>query len=107
MMFKLGSFNLINEFERASNESNAEQLASSLAQLQPYVDPTKATKLVKFTRESGTEPENRFESNTTKSLEILQIPQDSMGETQRSYSHFSLSMISSSLDQYFKNRIGD
>ena len=35
MMFGLGSFNLINEFERASNESNAEQLASSLARLQP------------------------------------------------------------------------
>ena len=30
-MFGLGSFNLINEFERASNESNAEQLASSSA----------------------------------------------------------------------------
>ena len=26
MMFRLGSFNLINEFKRASNESNAEQL---------------------------------------------------------------------------------
>ena len=37
MMFGLGSFNLINEFERASNEPNAEQLASSLAWLQPYV----------------------------------------------------------------------
>ena len=34
MMFELGSFNLINEFERASNEPNAEQLASSSAQLQ-------------------------------------------------------------------------
>ena len=28
MMFGLGSFNLINEFERASNEPNAEQLGS-------------------------------------------------------------------------------
>ena len=37
MMFELGSFNLINEFERASNESNADQLASSSAQLQPYL----------------------------------------------------------------------
>ena len=36
MMFGLGSFNLINEFERASNEPNAEQLASSSARLQPY-----------------------------------------------------------------------
>ena len=34
MMFELCSFNLIDEFERASNESNAEQLASSLARLQ-------------------------------------------------------------------------
>ena len=37
MMFGLGSFNLINEFERASNKSNAEQLASSSARLQPYL----------------------------------------------------------------------
>ena len=37
MMFGLGSFNLINEFERAFNEPNAEQFASSLARLQPYV----------------------------------------------------------------------
>ena len=37
MMFRLGSFNLINEFERASNEPNAEQLTSSSARLQPYV----------------------------------------------------------------------
>ena len=36
MMFGLGSFNLINEFERASNESNAKQLASSSTRLQPY-----------------------------------------------------------------------
>ena len=36
MMFGLGSFNLINEFKRASNELNAEQLASSSARLQPY-----------------------------------------------------------------------
>ena len=35
MMFGLGSFNLINEFKGASNELNVEQLASSLAQLQP------------------------------------------------------------------------
>ena len=35
-MFGLGSFNLINEFERASNEPNAEQLTSSSARLQPY-----------------------------------------------------------------------
>ena len=33
-MFGLGSFNLINEFERAFNESNAEQFASSSARLQ-------------------------------------------------------------------------
>ena len=37
MMFVIGSFNLINEFEQASNEQNAEQLASSLARLQPYL----------------------------------------------------------------------
>ena len=36
MMFGLDSFNLINEFERASNEPNAKQLASSSAWLQPY-----------------------------------------------------------------------
>ena len=36
MMFGLDSFNLINEFERASNEPNVEQLASSPARLQPY-----------------------------------------------------------------------
>ena len=35
MMFGLGSFNLINEFERVSNEPNAKQLASSSARLQP------------------------------------------------------------------------
>ena len=35
MMFGLGSFNLINEFERAFNESNAEQLVSGSARLQP------------------------------------------------------------------------
>ena len=37
MMFGLDSFNLINEFERASNGPNAEQLASNPAQLQPYL----------------------------------------------------------------------
>ena len=37
MMFGLGSFNLINEFERVSNEPNVEQLASSLARLQSYL----------------------------------------------------------------------
>ena len=37
MMFGLDSFNLINEFERASNEPNAKQLASSSARLQPYL----------------------------------------------------------------------
>ena len=37
MMFGFGSFNLINEFERASNKPNAEQLASSSARLQPYL----------------------------------------------------------------------
>ena len=37
MMFGLGSFNLINEFEQASNEPNAEQLESSSARLQPYL----------------------------------------------------------------------
>ena len=42
MMSGLGSFNLINEFERASNEPNAEQLASSLARLQPYIPPAAA-----------------------------------------------------------------
>ena len=31
MMFELSSFNLINEFERASNEPNAEQLGSVTA----------------------------------------------------------------------------
>ena len=36
-MFGFGSFNLINEFERASNEPNAEQLTSSSARLQPYL----------------------------------------------------------------------
>ena len=35
MIFKLGSFNLINEFERATNEPNVEQLASNSARLQP------------------------------------------------------------------------
>ena len=38
MMFGLGSFNLINEFERAFNESNTEQLGSSSARLQPYLE---------------------------------------------------------------------
>ena len=38
MMFELDSFNLINQFERASNEPNAEQLVSSSAQLQTYVE---------------------------------------------------------------------
>ena len=33
MMFELGSFNLINEFERASNEPNAEQLGSVTARV--------------------------------------------------------------------------
>ena len=37
MMFGLGSFNLINEFKRASNKLNVEQLASSSARLQPYL----------------------------------------------------------------------
>ena len=37
MMFGFSSFNLINEFERASNELNAEQLASNSARLQPYL----------------------------------------------------------------------
>ena len=37
MMFELVSFNLTNEFERASNKPNAEQLASSSAWLQPYL----------------------------------------------------------------------
>ena len=37
MMFGLGSFNLINEFERASHELNTEQLASNSAHLQPYL----------------------------------------------------------------------
>ena len=36
MMFGLGLFNLINEFERASNEPSTEQLVSSSARLQPY-----------------------------------------------------------------------
>ena len=35
MMFEFDSFNLINEFERASNESNVEQLASNSVRLQP------------------------------------------------------------------------
>ena len=33
MMFGFDLFNLINEFERASNEPNAKQLMSSLARL--------------------------------------------------------------------------
>ena len=33
MMSELDSFNLINEFERASNEPNAEQLTSSSTRL--------------------------------------------------------------------------
>ena len=37
MMFGFDSFNLINKFERASNELNVEQLTSSSAQLQPYL----------------------------------------------------------------------
>ena len=37
MMFGFGSFNLINEFERAFNEPNAEHLTSSSARLQPYL----------------------------------------------------------------------
>ena len=36
MMFRFDSFNLINEFERASKEPNVEQLASSSVRLQPY-----------------------------------------------------------------------
>ena len=36
MMFEFDSFNLIKEFERASNEPNVKQLASSSAQLQQY-----------------------------------------------------------------------
>ena len=36
-MFGLDSFNLINEFERDSNELNAELLASSSTRLQPYL----------------------------------------------------------------------
>ena len=35
-MFGFDSFNLINEFERVSNELNAEQLTSSSTRLQPY-----------------------------------------------------------------------
>ena len=35
MMFGLGSFNLINEFEGEFNKTNAEQLVSSLTRLQP------------------------------------------------------------------------
>ena len=37
MMFGLDSFNSVNEFKRASNESNAEQLANSSARFQPYL----------------------------------------------------------------------
>ena len=37
MMSGLGSFNLINEFERVFNEPNVEQLASSSARLQAYL----------------------------------------------------------------------
>ena len=36
MIFGVDSFNLINEFERVSNESNAKKLESSSARLQPY-----------------------------------------------------------------------
>ena len=48
MMFELGSFNLIKEFERASNEPNAEQLASSSAQLQPYRQPKKLGQMIQI-----------------------------------------------------------
>ena len=37
MMSGFDSFNLINEFERASSESNVEQLASNSARLHPYL----------------------------------------------------------------------
>ena len=37
MMFEFGLFNLINKFERISNEPNFEQLASNSAQLQSYL----------------------------------------------------------------------
>ena len=37
MMFGIGLFNFINEFEGTSNEPNAEQLTSSSARLQPYL----------------------------------------------------------------------
>ena len=37
MLFGLGSFNLINEFEGTSNEPNAKQLASSSDRLQLYL----------------------------------------------------------------------
>ena len=36
MMFGFTSFNLINEFERASNEPNTEQFVSNSTKLQPY-----------------------------------------------------------------------
>ena len=45
MMFELGPFNLINEFERAFNEPNAEHLASSSTQLQPYNNIRKIIRL--------------------------------------------------------------
>ena len=48
MMFKLDSFNLINEFERTFNKSNAEQLASSSTRLQPYLYLFKLLNIRKF-----------------------------------------------------------
>ena len=38
MMFGFDSFNLINEFKRASNEPNYEQLGSTSARLQPFLE---------------------------------------------------------------------
>ena len=38
IFFWFGSFNLINEFEQAFNESNSKQLSSNSTRLQPYKD---------------------------------------------------------------------
>ena len=53
MMFGLGSFNLINEFERAFNEPNAEHLASSSARLQPYIYMSRRDNFPQNTKPSG------------------------------------------------------
>ena len=68
MMFGLSSFNLINEFERASNKPNAEQLASSLVRLQPYIFLTLITiKSDKEINESEPYPQAQTWNGSTNS----------------------------------------